>query len=85
MTVFSINFGQPETTNQAAIMDRLRSEGYEVMQTSSGLLAKIDEGEKSVPEVIGNLADDVEINMLDISVAAMDARLSKDARQFVGL
>lgn len=85
MHVFSLTFDSPHTAHHGAIMRRLRAEGYEVMQVGDDLLAKIKEGTKSIPETLGDLSTDIHVSMVDLSIAALDSRLNREARHFVGL
>ena len=84
MNSFTIKFNSTEV-NQQQIIDRLRSCGYDVIQVSDGLVAKVDGATSSVPEVLGELASGVSVELVDPNLIATDPSFSKDARQFVGV
>ena len=85
MHVFSISFNSVAAGHQTTIMNRLRSEGYQVMAVNNGVLAKIAEGTKSVPESLGDLAEEVTVNMFHPSLMASDYQLTREARIFAGI
>ncbi len=85
MNVFSIKFGLDASSEQAMIIDKLKNAGFDVIQISSGLLAKSDKTLKVLNDELSSLSQKLAISELDLNTAALDPELSKDGKLFAGI
>lgn len=83
MYVYSLKFGLSAGSNQAMLIQELKANNADVIQTSDGLCVKSGLDKASITALVESKMSGVSIATLDPSAIAEDAQMSADVKAFV--